>query len=366
MLERHEKLDEMYKSYSKVIEGKSVINELHGRNKYKKELLQDVSDYSDARTRYYDTYSWKNNIYWASWQIVVYMIAALMLFFVSNGTLDMTIYLIIVPYLGTCTDKLCTLFDKTSNLENMRVDVDRVNLILELSDKAMIHYGKINNDCEGYNLGFVDINYERKDKSDCDLKNADISFKMQGINVIKGVSGSGKRIVFDLLRRHKKPDSGLVLLDNLNLYDYNEKTFKNHINYCASHPEFINGTIKENLMLVCKKMKKIEEVGQEVGILQHIKKLPQGFDTDISDVKSSGLLFLIGLVRAILSDCKILMVYEIPQDTDEKFRQNIVKFLKKHEIGKTIILFTHSDDYDELGNLVYEVKKGQVRLVKAK
>lgn len=366
MLERHEKLDEMHKSYAKVIEGKSVISELRGKQKYKKEILKDVGEYSDSLTRYYDTYSWKNNMYWATWQIVVYMIAALMLFFVSQGTLDIAIYLIIVPYLGTCTDKLCSLFDKTGNLENMRVDVDRVNLILELSDKEMIDYGKINNECEGYNLGFVDVNYKKKDKTDCDLKNADISFKMNGINVIKGVSGSGKRIVFDLLRRHKKPDSGVVLLDNLNLYDYNEKTFKNHINYCASHPEFVHGTIKENLMLMCKKMSKIEEVCQSVGVLPYIKKLPHKFETNISEIKSSGFLFLIGLVRAILSDCKILMVYEIPQDTDDKFRQYVVKLLKKHEINKTVILFTHSDDYDEIGELVYEVKKGVAKLIKAK
>lgn len=366
MLERHEKMDEMYKSYSKVIEGKSVINELHGKQKYKKELVKDVEEYANAHARYYETYSWKNNIYWATWQIVIYMITALLMFFVSKGSLDIAVYLIIVPYLSTCTDKLCSLFDKTGNLENMRVDVDRVNLILELNDKEMIDYGKINTECAGYNLGFIDVSWEKKDKDDCNLNNADISFKMQSINVIKGESGSGKRIVFDLLRRYKKPDNGVVLLDNLNLYDYNEKTFKNHIDYCASHPEFILGTIKENLMLVCKKMRKIEEVCDKVGILSSINKLPKGFNTNISEIKESGLLFLIGLVRAVLSECKILMVYELPQDTDEKFRKNVVRLLKKYDIDKTIILFTHSNDYDEIGDLVYEIKKGNVKLIKAK
>ena len=363
MLERHETKDDMYKSYNKVIEGKAIINEFHGKKKYKKEILKTVEDFSDAYARYYMTYSWKNNIYWASWNVVVYAIAALMLYFVSSGTLDITIYLIIVPYLSTCTDKLCTLFDKTSNLENMRVDVDRVNLILELNDKEMIDYGKINAQCEGYNLGFVDVSCAKKSEDDAELKNADISFKMHGINVIKGASGSGKRVVFDLLRRYKKPDSGVVLLDNLNLYDYNEKTFKNHIDYCASHPSFISGTIKENLKLVSKNMKEIEDACEKVGILKEINKLKNGFNTHISDVRHSGMRFLIGLVRAILSDCKILMIYEIPQDTDDRFRQYIVKLLKKYNLNKTVILFTHSDDYDEIGDLVYEVKKGDVRLL---
>ena len=59
-----------------------------------------------------------------------------MLFFVSKGTLQMATYLIIVPYLASCTDKLNTLFDRTSSLENMRVDVDRVNLILNMDIKV--------------------------------------------------------------------------------------------------------------------------------------------------------------------------------------------------------------------------------------
>lgn len=366
MLARHEKKDEMYTAYNKVIDGKSVISELHGKKKYKKEVLKVVREYGEAHAKYYNTFSWKDNIFWASWNVVVYAISALMLFFVSKGTLDIAVYLIIVPYLSTCTDKLCDLFDKTSNLENMRVDVDRVNLILGLNDKELINYGKINAETSGYNLGLIDVTYERKSKNDMLIKNADISFKMHDINVIKGESGSGKRVIFDLLRRYKKPDSGVVLLDNLNLYDYNEKTFKNHIDYCASHPEFVNGSIKENLQLVEKKISNILKVCEQVGVLKQINKLKNGFDTLIEDVKNSGTLFLLGLVRAILSNPNVLMIYEIPQDQDDKFRQNIVNLLTKHDINKTIILFTHSDDYDSIAGLTYEVKKGVVKLIKAK
>lgn len=366
MQERYEKKDEIYKSYCKVIDGKNIITELNANKKYNKELLNGVEEFSDSYAHYYNVYSWKNNMYWATWNVVVYAIAALMMWFVSKGSLDITIYLIIVPYLSTCTDKLCTLFDKTSNLENMRVDVDRVNLILELNDKELIRYGKINKENEGYNLGLIDVSCEAKTKDDSFVRNADISFKMNDINVIKGERGSGKRVIFDLLRRYKKPDNGIVLLDNLNLYYYNPKTFKNHIDYCASHPSFINGSIRENLIIVDKKMKNIEAVCEKAGILNTIKKLPNGFDTQISEIKSSGLLFMIGLVRAVLSKCKILMVYEIPQDADERLKKNIIQLITKFDTSKTIILFSHSDAYDEYAGLVYEVKKGVVKLIKAK
>jgi ABC-type bacteriocin/lantibiotic exporter with double-glycine peptidase domain len=246
----------------------------------------------------------------------------------------------------------------------MRVDVDRVNLILSLNDRELEKYGNINKQNEGYNLGFVDVTCNPTKWESSFIKNADISFNMGAINLIKGEKGSGKRAIFDLLRRYRKPNNGLIMLDNLNLYYYNEKTFKNHINYCSSHPEFINGTIRENLKLVKKNMNKIRLYCHALGLMKYIQKLPKGFDTEISDIKDSAMLFMLGLVRAALSDCNILMIYELPQDVNEKFKQNIKKLLTQQEIRKTVILFSHSDDYDDISETIYEVDNGVVKLVK--
>ena len=363
MLERYEKNDDMFKSYSKVIDGKNVIKELDGKEKYEHELIEYSEGFNRAYKRYYNTYSFKINIYYIIWMSVIYAIAAFLMYTVSKGSLDISIYLVIVPYLTTCTTKLNSLFDKISSLENTRVDVDRINLILDLKDEELVEYGKINTVSDGYTLNLVDVTCRAKQKKH-QLLNADISFKTGGINVIKGPKGDGKRTVFDLLRRHIKPTGGRVLLDNLDLYDYNEKTFKNHIDYCASHPTFITGTIQENLMLVEKDMDKIIGICEKVGILNEIMELPLAFNSQISEIKSSTSLFLLGVARALLSNCKILMVYEIPSDAPEEFRKQIVKFLQDYFIDKTLILFTHSDDYDELAEVVYLIDKGNVSLIK--
>lgn len=369
MLERCEKKDEMFKSYSKVLEGKEIIKELGGESEYESEILDKTKDFSKSYTKYYMVSSWKTNIYFAIWNVIVYAITALMLYFVSKGTLEIAIYLIIVPYLSTCTEKLNTLFDKTGSIENLRVDVDRMNIILNMSDKELVKFGKFNEKTEGYNLGFIDVSFANTDKhSDFvgKLTGADISFKMNGINVIKGEKGSGKRVVFNLLRRYIKPDKGMVLLDNLDLYEYNEKTFKNHINYCSSHPTFLKGSIRENLLLSEKDFEKVKDMCEQVGVIEQIEALPGGFDCPISEIKSSGTLFLIGLARAALSNCKILMIYEIPEDMPNSFHSKVKNLIVENDLHKTIILFTHSDDYDDIAQLTYEVKAGKVKMLKAK
>lgn len=366
MLDRCEKKDEMFKSYSKVLDGKELIHELGGKEKYETEILEKTQDFSKSYTKYYMVSSWKTNIYYAAWNVVVYAITALMLYFVSKGSLDIAIYLIIVPYLTTCTEKLNTLFDKTGSIETMRVDVDRFNIILNMTDKQLVKYGKFNTITEGYNLGFIDVSCKPEDEDGSGkLVNADISFKMKAVNVIKGERGSGKRVVFNLLRRYNKPDKGMILLDNLDLYEYNPKTFRKHIDYCASNPNFIKGTIKENLTIVEKDFEKIKSMCEKVGVSEFVEKLPGGYDCQIADVKSSGTRFLIGLARAALSDCKILMIYEIPEDMPDSFRNRVKKLLVENDLKKTIILFTHSDTYDNIADLCYEVTSGKVKAVKA-
>ncbi len=364
LLRQHEKKDAIFKSYNKVVEGKVVINEYNINQKYQDEVVKEVDGLAREYANYYNAQSMKTNFYNAIWKTVIYAITALMLFFVSKGTLDIAIYLIIVPYLTSCTEKLNSLFDRTDGLENMRVDVDRVNLILNLDEKQLIKYGEYNKDGYIYNLGLIDVSCKGSGDSGS-LKNADISFKTGTINLIKGERGSGKRNIFNLLRRRIKPDKGRVLLDNLDLYDYNKKTFKNHIDYCASHPIFIKGSIKENLLIAKNNFTDVKNICKKLGLDKTIEKYANGYETNIEEIKSSGVLFLIGLARALLSECNILMIYELPQDTPESFRKKIVNYLKDNKVDKTIIIFTHSDAYDEIASLTYTVVKGKVKLEKA-
>ena len=370
MNERYETKDIMMTSFSKIVDGKPVIEELKHKHTYEAEITEKINNQAKSYGKYYMTYSTRENVYRLVWCTIIYLISAFLLFKVSKNTLEITSYLIVVPYLMTCTEKLNTLFDKSLSLENMRVDVDRVNLILALKDKEINKYGDINIKADGYNLGLINVSYANPDKTSVhygNIKDIDLSFKMKGVNIIKGERGSGKRIIFNLLRRRIMPDGGVVFLDNLNLYDYNESTFKNHIYYCSSHPTFIKGTIKENLLLMEPNFDKVRELAEYTHIDKIITKYPFGYSTQIGDIKSSEHLFAIGLLRAMLSNCKILMVYELPEEVSQSFKNNVRKILTDPILNtKTLILFTHDDRYDDSADIIYTIEKGKVKSVKAK
>lgn len=370
MNERYETKDIMMTSFNKIIDGKPVIEELKQKRTYQNEITEKINNQAASFSRYYITYSTRENIYRLVWCSVIYLISAFLLYMVSKSSLEITTYLIVVPYLMTCTEKLNSLFDKSLSLENMRVDVDRVNLILSLKDKEIKQYGNINMQTDGYNLGLINVSYKNKDKDSVNfgnINNVDISFKMHGVNIIKGESGSGKRLIFNLLRRRIQPDKGIVLLDNLNLYHYNESTFNNHIYYCSSHPSFIKGSIKENLCLMEPDFKKVTKLAEHTKINQIIEKYPHGYSTQISDIKSNEHLFAIGLLRAMLSNCKILMVYELPDGVSKTFKTKVRKILEDNILSaKTLILFTHDDKYDDIADIIYTINHGIVKNINVK
>lgn len=364
-VERFEKKDHMFQRYTNVIDAREVITELGANANYENKLIGEVDKFSNAVSRYNRIYSMKANLWFAVWNTIVYAITALMIFYVSKGELTIETYLIIIPYLTTCTEKLNNVFDKTSALENMRVDVDRVNMILNLNDEQLESYGHINKESNGYNLAFAAVAYY----NNCEdyygqLNKCDINFKMGEINVVKGERGSGKRIIFNLLRRKIKPDEGKIIFDNLDLYDYNQSTFKQHINYFSAHPKFISGTIRENLSLSNVNFAQIQKVCAFLGIHSNIKNLLNGYDMQIKDVKSSYLVYMIGFARAMLTNPNILLVYDIPQDFSDAQIEKLKKQLKRIVRDKTVIIFSHDDVFDDIARRIYKVKNGNVKIFK--
>lgn len=67
-----------------------------------------------------------------------------------------------------------------------------------------------------------------------------------------------------------------------------------------------------------------------------------------------------------LSDSKVLMIYEIPEDTQPRFRNNVKALLENYKMNKTILVFTHSDVYDDVADMKYNISRGKITGVSVK
>lgn len=195
-----------------------------------------------------------------------------------------------------------------------------------------------------------------------------ISFEVQKgeFFVIVGPSGSGKTTTLKLINRLIEQTYGDIFFQNKKLKDYNLRELRLDIGYVLQQIAlFPNLTVAENIALTpeMKKMektvikKKTEELLEKVGLdpKQYMERLPEEL--------SGGEKQRIGILRAIISNPKVLLMDEPFSALDPLSRtqlQNLIKRLHR-EYCMTILFVTHDmNEALKLADRICMMKNGEI------
>ena len=102
-----------------------------------------------------------------------------------------------------------------------------------------------------------------------------------------GQSGCGKSTIIQLVERFYDPLHGAVNVDGRDISKLNVQEYRNHVALVSQEPTLYSGTIKFNILLGATKpvdqvtQEELEEACRNANILDFIKSLPQGFDTEV-------------------------------------------------------------------------------------
>ena len=75
---------------------------------------------------------------------------------------------------------------------------------------------------------------------------------------------------------------------------------------------------------------------------------------------SGGQRQLVWLIRAILKNSKVIILDEPTSSLDNKSKLQVIKFIKKYSINKTIILITHDKSLLKYVDRVITIKNGNI------
>ncbi|HBY21616.1 MAG: hypothetical protein A2Y24_05435 [Clostridiales bacterium GWE2_32_10] len=190
----------------------------------------------------------------------------------------------------------------------------------------------------------------------------DVSFAYDGINevlsnvnvpvhknkklAIVGRSGSGKSTLFSLLLRFYDFKSGEILIDGINIKEFDEDSLRKHISVIRQEPFLFNSTIKENLTMV-KSNATTEELREACKIAyidEYIMSLPKQYDTLIGEGGvnlSGGQKQRISIARAMLKKSKIMLFDEATSALDNESQYNVKKAIDEVAKDHTVIIIAH-------------------------
>lgn len=360
----YETKDKIYEKFTQVLNDQEVIKEYNIGQQYHDMYFRRVEKYAKATAKHKIACSIKDNYFISIYKALIFVITVFMIFLVQNGTLDLTLYFTLVPYLLTSVELINEIINISASIEDTDVSSKRINTILEFTDEEFVKFGNLTHYLHRTNLTLMDVSYFNNDADSPyygELKNVDMCFNFGTLNLIKGPRLCGKKTIFNLLSHRIKPWKGKILLNDIDIFEYSQSAYKLEMFNTFAKPVFTNDSILNNFQMVEKNLEEIKLILAILGILETIENLPNGLDTNIYDAKLSPLnMFLLGLAMAYLTKSSIVCIYEIPSGLSAEEEEIVVSAIKKLTESRTILLFTHSNLFDRLAGVIYTMKNGIV------
>ncbi|PNR95000.1 ABC transporter ATP-binding protein [Petrotoga olearia] len=182
---------------------------------------------------------------------------------------------------------------------------------------------------------------------------------------IVGETGSGKTTIIKLISGLYKYQSGKILLDDKELYEYDLNELRKKIAVVPQDVFLFSGTILDNMRLFNQDIpdEEVKKVAKSVYADEIISRLPQNYYTVITErggTLSSGERQLVALTRAVLFNSKIIILDEATANVDVETEYLIQQALNKISERSTIISIAHRLSTVKSSNRIIVVHKGLV------
>jgi ABC-type multidrug transport system fused ATPase/permease subunit len=180
-----------------------------------------------------------------------------------------------------------------------------------------------------------------------------------------GQSGSGKSTIVNLLMRFYELNGGRIMVDGVDLLDYNLVDLRQHIAIVPQEVILFGGTIEENILYgkPDASREEVQRAAEQANAWQFIAKFPEGLDTVVGErgVKlSGGQRQRVAIARAILRNPAILLLDEATSSLDTESERLVQEALDSLMQGRTSIVIAHRLSTIRNADKICVIEDGQV------
>ncbi len=194
-----------------------------------------------------------------------------------------------------------------------------------------------------------------------------VSFKIEpGEKVgIIGRIGSGKSTVLKLIMHLYDPDSGSILIDDIDIKQIDPADLRSSIAYVDQHVKLFRGTMKENLKYANAYMsdEKMMKAAKAAGVHEFVTRHPKGYEMVIGEQGvglSGGQKQSVAIARAIARDVSIVIMDEPTNAMDQISERRLIDNLKSVFEDKSVLISTQKLSILEAVDRVIVMHEGKV------
>ena len=197
------------------------------------------------------------------------------------------------------------------------------------------------------------------------LKNFNLKVKPGQTVALVGPTGAGKTTVINLLTRFYDVNEGSILIDGTDIRKIRRNSLRSSLGIVLQDTYLFNASVRDNIRYgrLTATDEEIEQAAKTANAHGFITRLPQGYDTILTDDGgnlSHGQRQLLAIARAVLADPAILILDEATSSVDTRTEVYIQKAMLNLMKGRTSFVIAHRLSTIRDADIIVVINNGEL------